>query len=37
MVTVWERFEDAISRRSSQCTDGFNYKSGFYEGFLQHL
>ena len=37
MVTVWERFEDAISRRSSQCTEGFNYKSGFYEGFLQHL
>ena len=38
MVTIWERFEDALSRRASQCApDGIDYKAGFYENFLKGL
>ena len=38
MVTVWERFEDALSRRASQCAkDGIDYKAGFYENFIKGL
>lgn len=38
MVTIWERFEDAISRRAGQCAgDGIDYKAGFYENFIKGL
>ena len=38
MVTVWERFEDALSRRAEQTSSlGMDYKVGFYENFLKGL
>jgi hypothetical protein len=37
-VSVFERFQDAVNRRSSQITHtGFDYQAGFYESFLKGL
>jgi hypothetical protein len=37
-VPVFERFQDAVDRRSGQVTHtGFDYKAGFYESFLKGL
>lgn len=37
-VPVFERFQDAVDRRSTQLgSRGFDYKAGFYENFLQGL
>lgn len=38
MVTAFERFQDALDRRASQLKrDGYEYKAGFYESFLEGL
>ena len=38
LVPVFERFQDAVDRRSAQLTaTGYDYKAGFYEGFLKGL
>lgn len=37
-VAIFERFQDAVDRRSSQVVGSrFDYKAGFYENFLQGL
>ena len=38
MVTAYERFIDAIDRRASSLNrDGYDYKAGFLETFLEGL
>ena len=37
-VTAFERFLDAVDRRASQLNrDGYDYKAGFFQTFLEGL